>query len=281
MSINREAKARKYQVKLKLQYPNENPFFADFSLKVCAAGGIRISDDSPKVITGFTGREAAFRLKLSNAFEHYPVNVREIRIRTKPADLIEPREQRITYPMPESINHQEDEPFDISFTLAGMSAERWFRGFDADSKILLDFIYDDGEDRRLLDLREIKLDVKANSVVLGMAILAGVLAGCVVKFSMQILQKTKWLSCKELIIVFICTAAPGIVLAIVALFGKVQVVAFRFEGSYDDPRLLFIASLAVTIGAQFIVPLFFKVPKSGESQVGDKAMLKMGGKADG
>lgn len=279
MNINTVAKARKYQVKLKLQYPNEKPFFEYFSLKVCAAGGIRISDDSPKVITGYTGREAAFRLKLLNAFENYAVNIREIRIRANPAELIEPREKSIPYPT--SIKHQEDNPVDISFKLAKMSAQQVFRGFDADSKILLDFVYDDGEDRVLHDSKEIKLDLKADWTVLVMAILFGVLAGCLVKISMQYLQKTKQISRKDQIRYLLGTAAVGIVLSLVALFGKVQVIAFKLEGSYDDPRVLFIASLAVTISAQLIVPVFFKVPKSGESQLGDKAMPKTGDKGDG
>lgn len=266
VNINREAKARKYQVRLKLQYPDETPFFEDFSLKVCSDGGIRISDDSPKLITCFTGREAAFRLKLSNAFEHYPVNIREIRIRTKPADLIEPREKKITYSTPESINHQENKPLDISFTLAGMSAEQLFRGFDADSKIMLDFIYDDGEDRELVDLKEIKLDVKPNWTVLVMAILVGVLFGCLIKLFMQYLEKTKRISRREQVKFILGTAVVGIVLSTITLFGKVQFVAVRLELSPDDPRWLFISSLTATVIGSELVYSWFKVPKSGESR---------------
>lgn len=282
MSISREARARKYQVRLKLQYPNENPFVEDFTVKVCSGGGIRLSDDSPKVITAFTGRDAAFRLKLSNAFEHYPVNIREIRIRTKPADLIEPREQTLSYPTPESIKHQEDKPFDISFTLAGMSAEQLFFGFDADSRIMLDFIYDDGEDRGLVDLREIKLEVRPNVVVLLVSILAGVLSGLLIRTYLQHVERTQQISRREQVIFIFGTAAVGIVLSLVALFAKVQVVAFKLEGSSDDPRVLFIISLAVTIIGSPLIYSLFKPPKSGESR--PKALgsaLGTGGQSDG
>lgn len=268
MNIRREAKARTYQVRLDLRYPNDKAFIEYFFLRLCSDGGIKVSDDSPKMIKGFTGDSTPFVLKLSNAFEQYPINLREIRIRSNPANLIEPAQQLKQYSPYESVRLH-DKPFDLTVRLAGMSAKQLFYGFDDDSKIILDFVYDDGE-AELVDYKEIKLNERASVTVLMIAILLGVLAGSLVKLYMQSLPK-KQVSRKERLWFIVGTAAVGIVLSLVALFGEVQVVAFKLQGSYDNPKLLFIASLGVTIIGLPLFDILFRVSKSRGSVPEDKA----------
>src|SRR5258707_279779 len=88
MNLSRDLKARTYQIKLDLQYLNETAFPRYFWLRVCSNNGIKVSDDSPKEIKGLTGNITSLKLKLSNAFELYPINLREIRITSNPSNLI-------------------------------------------------------------------------------------------------------------------------------------------------------------------------------------------------
>lgn len=263
MNMSRDLKARKYQVKLDLQYPSEQSFPKYFWLRVCSDGGIRVSDDSPKEIKGFSGSVANIKLKLSNAFELFPINLHEIRITSNPPNLIEPAKQvRACSADESSIRLRDrDKPLTIPISLAAMTPGQLIYGFDDDAKITLEFVYDDGE-VQLTDYKEIKLVEKPSVAVLLMAILLGVLAGSLIKLYMQTLPKQQ-LSNKERLWFVLGTAAVGVVLSLVAFFGEVQVVAFKLQGSYDNPKVLFIVSLGVTIIGLPLVYTIFRLSKSG------------------
>jgi hypothetical protein len=261
-AVGERAEPGGYPIVLKLKYRDGDATPDDkiVRLEVGGHGAVRLVDDSLKPITCMTNEAKTVNLKLKTDYPGYPVHLRRVIVTSEPADLVRAESVPVDLHL---RSRKEVGTVPVTFTVRKMQAKDWILGL-SEGTLELQFEYEDGAKRVLTARDSLKFKVTPSLFVLGIALLFGVGVGAAVKTYMKYMEAQGFTRAAQVRFIGI-TVFIGILATLVAIIGRVQVSVFQFNGSYDDPKVLFMISLAATVGPQLLYVLF----KSKAPSVGD------------
>lgn len=226
---------------------------------VTSKGKVRRSDELSQPPEVFTGIDNQLRVKLVNDFSNYPVKIQSVTVRSDPDWIIDKQSNNTITPNVTISPGGGAENIDPHFRAASVGFSTLFSGFGGTPKIILDIVYDDGYGRKVTDFSvPVTVRVRPRDRILIMSMFVGVLAGTFVKFYLQRLQETGQITRKQSIKFVMTTMTIGLIVAVVAMVGKIQIVAFTANGSYDQPIVIFTIALAGALGGAQLLSTWFK-----------------------
>ncbi|HSK62332.1 MAG TPA: hypothetical protein VK893_00765, partial [Pyrinomonadaceae bacterium] len=208
----------------------------------------------------YTGSTNKYRLELENNFPDFPVNVRSVTIKSDPLGLIE----SATVPLADvSIDPLQRGAVELDLKTAPMSFSNLLSGFSDSTKLIVQVTYDDSYGRVITDLvHPVKVKIRPRDRVLVIAMLIGVVIGAVLKLYLQRLQQQGVISRREVVMAVGITSLIGLVVSFVAVVGRIKIIAFDQMGSYDNPAVIFVISMAGAVGGAQLLSTFFKAASS-------------------
>ena len=266
VSIPDDVEPRIYPITIVFGYPgNDSSFRTNFLLNpgVRNKGKLSVVTDDIATTEFYTGTTNAYRLELENNFPDYPVNIRSITIKSNPLGLI----QSTTVPVEDfSIDPFQRGSIDLNLKTAPMSFSNLLSGFSDSNRLIVHVTYDDGYGRVITDLiHPMKIKVKPRDRILILAMLVGVVIGAIIKCYLQRLQQQGVITKREVVIAVGVTSLIGLVVSFVAVVGRIKIIAFDQMGSYDNPAVIFVISLAGAVGGAQLLSTFFKASSSSPS----------------
>lgn len=263
--IPAETEPRIYLITLSLSYPGDKNTLRTFELYVGVRnkGKLNIVSDAASTTEFYTGTTNSYRIELENNFPDYPVNVRSVSVKSDPLGLIESK----TVPIENlSIDPLQRGTIDIDLKAAPMSFTNLLSGFSDSSRLILHVTYDDSFGHVVTDLTySVKIKVRPRDRVLIIAMLIGVVIGAILKCYLQRLQQQGLISRREVIVAVTITSLIGLVVSFIAVVGRIKIIAFDQMGSYDNPAVIFVISLAGAVGGAQLLSTFFKTGASSSS----------------
>jgi hypothetical protein len=219
-------------------------------------GKLNVLTDSDSTTEFYTGTTNKYRVQMQNNFPDYPVNIKSITIRSDPRDLVETRTVDISNM---SIDPAQVGAIDLDVKTAPMSFTNLLSGFSDSTRLIVDITYDDGYGRTVTDLSQtVKLKIRARDRVLVIAMLIGVVVGAILKLYLQRLQQQGIISRRDVFVAVGITSLIGLVVSFIAVVGRIKIIAFDQMGSYDNPAVIFVISLAGAVGGAQLLSTFFK-----------------------
>lgn len=219
-------------------------------------GKLSVVSDGITMAEFYTGNTNRYRLELENNFPDFPVNVRSVTIKSDPLGLIE----STTVPFNDvSIDPYQRGAIELDLKTAPMSFSNLLSGFSESTKLIVQVTYDDSYGHVITDLvHPVKVKIRPRDRVLIIAMLIGVVIGAVLKLYLQRLQQQGIISRREVIMAVGITSLIGLVVSFVAVVGRIKIIAFDQMGSYDNPAVIFVISLAGAVGGAQLLSTFFK-----------------------
>lgn len=256
---------RIYLITLVLSYPgdkNTNQSF-DLYVGVRSKGKLNIVSDAGSITQLYSGITNPYSIELVNNFTDYPVNIRSVSVKSEPLGLIESQTLQI---QDMSIETRQHATIDLPLKAAPMSFTNLLSGFSDSSQLILHVNYDDSYGRPVTDLTyPVKIKVRPRDRVLIVAMLIGVIIGAILKCYLQRLQQQGIISRREAVIAIGITSLIGLVVSFIAVVGRIKIIAFDQMGSYDNPAVIFVISLAGAVGGAQLLSTFFKMGSSSSS----------------
>jgi hypothetical protein len=226
-------------------------------------GKLNVVTDSASTIEFYTGTINKYQLQLENNFPDYPVNIKNITIRSDPRGLIDGKTVEISNM---SIDPAQRGVIDLDLKTAPMSFTNLLSGFSDSTRLILDVTYDDGYGRTVTDLSQaVKIKIRPRDRVLVIAMLIGVIVGAILKLYLQRLQQQGIISRRDVFVAVGITSLIGLVVSFVAVVGRIKIIAFDQMGSYDNPAVIFVISLAGAVGGAQLLSTFFKSGSSSNA----------------
>jgi hypothetical protein len=251
---------RIYLVTVSLVYPEPNEKNINRTFWLYAGvrnkGKLSVVNDPSATIEFYTGTTNNYRLELENNFPDYPVNVRSVTVKCDPQGVVE----KTTIPIENlTIEALQRGGIDLDLKAAPMSFTTLLSGFSKPPELVFQVTYDDSYGRVVTDLEQrVKIKIRPRDRILVIAMLIGVIVGAVLKLYLQRLQKQGVITRREVVMAVSITSLIGLVVSFVAIVGKIQVIAFQQTGSYDNPAVIFIVSLAAAVGGAQLLSTFFR-----------------------
>ena len=227
-------------------------------------GKLNVLTDSDSATEFYTGTTNKYRVQLQNNFPDYPVNIKSITIRSDPRDLVESKTVDISNM---SIDPAQIGVIDlVDVKAAPMSFTNLLSGFNDSTRLIVDITYDDGYGRTVTDLTQaVKLKIRTRDRVLVIAMLIGVVVGAILKLYLQRLQQQGLISPRDVFVAVGITSLIGLVVSFIAVVGRIKIIAFDQMGSYDNPAVIFVISLAGAVGGAQLLSTFFKSGSSSSA----------------
>jgi hypothetical protein len=226
-------------------------------------GKLSVVTDNTSTTEFYTGTTNQYQLQLENHFPDYSVNIKSITIRSDPSGLIESKTVEISNM---SIDPEQRGVIDLDLKTAPMSFTNLLSGFSDSTRLILDVTYDDGYGRTVTDLSQpVKLKIRPRDRVLVIAMLIGVVIGAVLKLYLQRLQQQGVITRREVFVAVTITSLIGLVVSFIAVVGRIKIIAFDQMGSYDNPAVIFVISLAGAVGGAQLLSTFFKSSSSSNA----------------
>jgi hypothetical protein len=266
LSISEKAEPGRVQISLRFKYKDDKlppPEDVDFRLRVGGNGGIKIADVARTPIEPRTGRIKTINLTMKSAYRNFPVRLNKIIITSNPPELV----PETSIPVDIQFRTVKDvETAQVSFKVRRMEWWDWFKGFGK-ATLNFEFNYTDSDGREAKSLDEIELAVIPSGLVLVSSVLLGVLAGTFFKIDLKRLQNEGYITRKQKAYFILGTVIIGVIAALVALVGELDITVFNLKGSYDSPKVLFLIGLAATVAGP---PLLRGVLKPSKPKSADK-----------
>jgi hypothetical protein len=273
-AIPEDVEPRIYLITIVFAYPDKDSNLRSnfwLYLGVRNKGKLSVVTDEVTTTEFYTGTVNPYRVELENHFPDYPVNIRSITIKSNPLGLIE----STTVPVENfSIDPFQRGSIDLNLKTAPMSFSNLLSGFSDSNRLILHITYDDGYGHIVTDLiHPVKIKVKPRDRILILAMLVGVVIGAIIKCYLQRLQQQGVISKRDVLIAVGITSLIGLVVSFVAVVGRIKIIAFDQMGSYDNPAVIFVISLAGAVGGAQLLSTFFK----GSSQSNANAQTSSAG----
>lgn len=259
--INNNAEPRKYLVTLSFSYP-DHEYTRKFELFVGVRNNGKGNGEKVRVVFEqseppefFTGGENKFKLELENRFPDYSVNIQSIAIRSDPPGMIHDVEHQVNV----KIGAGQQREIGLPFQVPSITFPALFTGFGDTSRLIFKVTYDDTHGRVISDASfPLKVKIRPRDLILYIAMCIGVIVGAVIKIYLQHLQQKGVLTRREVIGAVSATVGIGLVVTIIALVGRIRIVAFDQSGSYDRPMVIFVIGLAGALGGAQLLSMWFK-----------------------
>ena len=249
---------RIYLITVSFGSPNEKNINRTFWLYVGVRnkGKLSVVTDSDSTIEFFTGTTNKYQLQLENNFPDYAVNIKNITIRSDPSGLVESKTVDVSNM---SIDPAQRGVIDLDLKAAPMSFTNLLSGFSDSTRLKMDVTYDDGYGRSVTDLSQsVKIKIRPRDRILVVAMLIGVIIGAILKLYLQRLQQQGLITRREVFVAVTITSLIGLVVSFIAVVGRIKIIAFDQMGSYDNPAVIFVISLAGAVGGTQLLSTFFK-----------------------
>jgi hypothetical protein len=256
---------RIYLITIFFASPNEKNVSRTFWLYVGVRnkGKLSVVNDSASTTEFYTGTNNHYQVQLENNFPDYSVNIKSITIRSDPLGLVDGQTIDIANM---SIDPAQRGVIDLELKTEPMSFTNLLSGFSDSTRLILDVTYDDGYGRTVTDLSQaVKIKIRPRDRVLVIAMLIGVVIGAVLKLYLQRLQQQGVITKREVIVAVSITSLIGLVVSFIAVVGRIKIIAFDQMGSYDNPAVIFVISLAGAVGGAQLLSTFFKSASSSSS----------------
>lgn len=256
---------RIYLVTVSFASPGEKNISRTFWLYVGVRnkGKLNVVTDSDSTVEFFTGTTNKYQLQLENNFPDYAVNIKNVTIRSDPNGLVEGKTVDISNM---SIDPAQRGVIDLDLKAAPMSFTNLLSGFSDSTRLKLGVTYDDGYGRSVTDLSQsVKIKVRPRDRILVVAMLIGVVIGAILKLYLQRLQQQGVITRREVFVAVTITSLIGLVVSFVAVVGRIKIIAFDQMGSYDNPAVIFVISLAGAVGGAQLLSTFFKSGSSSSA----------------
>lgn len=258
VDITEGTEPRIYLVTISFGSPNEKIINRTFWLYVGVRnkGKLGVVSDGVTTAEFYTGSTNKYRLELENNFPDFPVNVRSVTIKSDPLGLIE----SATVPIEDfSIDPAQRGAIELDLKTAPMSFSNLLSGFNDSTKLIIQVTYDDSYGHIITDLvYPVKVKIRPRDRVLVIAMLIGVVIGAVLKLYLQRLQAQGVITRREVVMAVGITSLIGLVVSFIAVVGRIKIIAFDQMGSYDNPAVIFVISLAGAVGGAQLLSTFFK-----------------------
>jgi hypothetical protein len=88
--------------------------------------------------------------------------------------------------------------------------------------------------------------------------IVGVIIGAILKLYLQRLQQQGIITRREVLVAVGITSLIGLVVSFIAVVGRIKIIAFDQMGSYDNPAVIFVISLAGAVGGAQLLSTLFK-----------------------
>lgn len=226
-------------------------------------GKLTVVQDSTSTTEFYTGTINKYQVQLENNFPDYPVNIKNITIRSDPRGLVEGKTVDVSNM---SIDPAQRGVIDLDLKTAPMSFTNLLSGFSDSTRLILDITYDDGYGRTVTDLSQsVKIKIRPRDRVLVIAMLIGVIIGAILKLYLQRLQQQGLITRREVIVAVSITSLIGLVVSFIAVVGRIKIIAFDQMGSYDNPAVIFVISLAGAVGGAQLLSTFFRSSSSSSA----------------
>jgi len=256
---------RIYLITISFASPGEKNINRTFWLYVGVRnkGKLSVVTDSTNTTEFYTGTTNKYQLQLENNFPDYAVNIKSITVKSDPRGLVNGE----TVDIPNmSIDPAQRGAIDLDLKTAPMSFTNLLSGFSDSTRLIVDITYDDGYGRTVTDLSQaVKLKIRPRDRVLVIAMLIGVVVGAILKLYLQRLQQQGIISRRDVFVAVGITSLIGLVVSFVAVVGRIKIIAFDQMGSYDNPAVIFVISLAGAVGGAQLLSTFFKSGSSSAS----------------
>jgi hypothetical protein len=251
---------RLYPIKFTFGLPNDSKSdqTQEIRLLVGVTSNLKVRPDGlptqpPEI---YTGVDNHLRVSLVNDYLNYPVHVQTISVRSDPDWIVDKNT------MPIKVDRQMDPSggrmaLDIPFKAAPVGFSSLINGL-GNSTIILDIVYDDTYGRKIAFSQPVTVRVRPRDRVLVLAMFIGVIVGSWIKFYLQRLQTAGQISRRQALTFVLATMGIGLVVAVVAMVGQIQIVAFNTNGSYDKPMVLFSIALAGALGGAQLLSTWLK-----------------------
>jgi len=256
---------RIYLITVSFGSPNEKNINRTFWLYVGVRnkGKLSVVTDSDSTTEFFTGTTNKYQLQLENNFPDYAVNIKNITIRSDPSGLVESKTVDVSNM---SIDPAQRGVIDLDLKAAPMSFTNLLSGFSDSTRLKMDVTYDDGYGRSVTDLSQsVKIKIRPRDRVLVVAMLIGVIIGAILKLYLQRLQQQGLITRREVFVAVTITSLIGLVVSFIAVVGRIKIIAFDQMGSYDNPAVIFVISLAGAVGGAQLLSTFFKSGSSSSA----------------
>jgi len=265
VDIAEDVEPRIHLITMSLAYPGDKNVNRTFWLYVGVRnkGKLNVVTDEVSMAEFYTGAVNHYRVELENNFPDYPANIRSVTIKSDPLGLI----QSTTVPVENvSIDPLQRGSIDLNLKTAPMSFSNLLSGFSESTRMILHVTYDDGYGHVVTDLvHPVKVKIRPRDRVLVIAMLIGVIIGAVLKLYLQRLQQQGVITRREVLMAVGITSLIGLVVSFVAVVGRIKIIAFDQMGSYDNPAVIFVISLAGAVGGAQLLSTFFKVATQSSS----------------
>ena len=249
---------RIYLVSISFGSPNEKNISRAFELIVGVRnkGKLAVVSDGVSAAEFYTGSTNKYRLELENNFPQFPVNIRSVTIKSDPLGLIE----SATVPIQNvTIDSLQRGAIELDLKTAQMSFSNLLSGFSDSPKVIFQISYDDTYGHVVTDLvHPVNVKIRPRDHVLVIAMFIGVFIGAVLKLYLQRLQAQGIINGREVIMAVGITSLIGLVVSFVAVVGRIKIIAFDQMGSYDNPAVIFVISLAGAVGGAQLLSTLFK-----------------------
>lgn len=252
VTVDQSAEPRHHRLNLSFQYLDKEVINRSFYLKigVRSKGKLAIvqEEEDLEAPTFYTGEGGSYRLTLRNNFADYPLYITKISVESIPADLVEFADNALAE-SPVTLKPSEQRKVTLNFKVKSMDFTNLISGFGDSPRLKLNVTYNDGYGREVSDFQhKLNVKIRPRDKVLVTAMLAGVLIGGLIRFYLEFLARRKKITRRELLKFVLYTVIFGMVVTAFALFGKIQIIAFKASGSYDKPLAIFIIGLAGAVG---------------------------------
>jgi hypothetical protein len=238
--------------------------------------------DKPKVkfATGlkrapviFTGVNNPLRLTIINEYKDYPVHIHSISIESDPPHLVQPHTLKYNDPTVQpqdekltvlTIQPQGERPIeDVQVAANSLDFSNLIGGFSS-PEIILSGTYDDGYGHRVSFRQNIAANFRPRDRVLVFAMFLGVLAGALIKLYLEKAHQAGQITRRQVFVFVIATMSIGLVVAVFAMVGKIQIIVFEATGSYDRPVVIFAIALAGAVGGVQLLSMWLKKRPTGD-----------------
>ena len=263
-----DTEPRIYLISLSIAYPGDRNTNRTFELYVGVRnkGKLNIITDAATTTEFYTGTTNTYRLELENNFPDFPVNVRSVSIKSDPLNLIESQTVAVK---DLTIDPLQRGTIDLNLKAAPMSFSNLLSGFSDSSRLILHVTYDDSFGHVVTDLTyPVKIKVRPRDRVLFIAMIVGVFVGAILKLYLQRLQQQGVITRREVVVAVGITSLIGLLVSFIAVVGRIKIIAFDQMGSYDNPAVIFIISLAGAVGGAQLLSTFFKTATGSSSNAG-------------
>jgi hypothetical protein len=234
---------------------------------------VRVETDLTEPPNVFTGVSNQLQLTIVNDYTNYPVNLHSVSVKSDPYGLI----QDETIPLNVKIEPGgQSQSVTVPFSAAAMTFSSLISGFNT-PRVIMTLKYDDGYGRTVSKPQSVEVRIRPRDRVLVFYMLMGVLLGSLIKLVLQRKQESGQISSRQVITFVSITMTIGLVVALIAMVGRIQIVAFDAKGSYDKPLVIFAIALVGALGGAQILSMWLNKSVNGSSgpklQPGDGPQL--------